>query len=119
MDRPPDATIDLPIDEDTITATLHQALRTGSGCPDLDELGALEEKLRGHIALLLPRARESARLLWHGSIEAHRLTARLDGIERQACQGLGDGPLAAHVQVHQLARDCQWLLARHTAGSRP
>lgn len=71
--------------------------------------------MRGHIALLLPEVRGSARKLWPNSIEAHRLKARLDGIERQTGQGLGQGTLSAHVQVHQLARDCQYLLAQHTA----
>ncbi|MCR8573435.1 DUF6415 family natural product biosynthesis protein [Streptomyces sp. Isolate_219] len=114
-----DATLDGPIDSDTIGETIHRALRIGSGRPDFEELGALENDLCGHIALLLPEAREAAARLWHGSIEAHRLTARLDGIEWQTTQGLGHGPLSAHVQVHQLARDCQYLLARHTAAARP
>ncbi|MFE0378325.1 DUF6415 family natural product biosynthesis protein [Streptomyces inhibens] len=105
----------LPIDAETISATIRRALRSGSGRPDLGALAELEEDLSGHIALLLPEARQSARRLFHGNIEAHRLTARLDSIERQTRQGLGGGALAAHVQVNQLARDCQWLLAQHAA----
>ncbi|MFI2184632.1 DUF6415 family natural product biosynthesis protein [Streptomyces sioyaensis] len=85
---------------------------------DLAELEKLEEDLRGHIALLLPGARAAAGRLWSGGIEAHRMAARLDGIERQTRQGLGPGALSAHVQVQQLARDCQYLLARHTAEAR-
>ncbi|WP_435602874.1 DUF6415 family natural product biosynthesis protein [Streptomyces sp. bgisy130] len=106
---------DSPIDRDTISATIQRALCLGSGRPEPDALIELEEELRGHIALLLPEIRESARQLWPDSIEAHRLKARLDGIERQTRQGLGQGALSAHVQVNQLARDCQYLLARHTA----
>ncbi|WP_432002995.1 DUF6415 family natural product biosynthesis protein [Streptomyces sioyaensis] len=115
MDRPPDATLDVQIDADTISATIIQALCMGSGRLDRTELEHLEEALRGHIALLLPDARTAARRLWHGSIEAHRITARLDDIARQTRQGLGQGPLSAHVQVRQLARDCQWLLTRRAA----
>lgn len=108
----------LPVDVEAISATIRRALCLGSGRPDPDALIELEEELRGHIALLLPEVRGSARKLWPNSIEAHRLKARLDGIERQTRQGLGQGTLSAHVQVHQLARDCQYLLARHTAESR-
>ncbi|MFF8308524.1 DUF6415 family natural product biosynthesis protein [Streptomyces lydicus] len=118
MDRPPDATIDVPVDQDTIAATISRALRTGSGPLNLDAMGDVAEGLRGHIALLLPLAREEAGRLWPGSIEAHRLRARLDGIEQQYRRPLAPAPLAAHVQVQQLARDCQWLLARHMVETR-
>ncbi|MFI9357070.1 DUF6415 family natural product biosynthesis protein [Streptomyces lydicus] len=108
----------LPIDAETISATIYGALRTGSGPLDLSVMGDAAEALRGHIALLLPSARESAGRLRPGSIEAHRLRARLDGIEQQYRRPLAPAPLAAHVHVQQLARDCQWLLARHTAEAR-
>ncbi|MCZ1006121.1 DUF6415 family natural product biosynthesis protein [Streptomyces lydicus] len=99
-----------PIDLDAIEATITRALRVNAGHLDVGVLRELEEELRGHVDLLLPEARTAAGCIWHGSIEWHRQTARLDGIERQAMQGVGGSPLAAHVQVQQLARDCQWLL---------
>ncbi|MEU9126458.1 DUF6415 family natural product biosynthesis protein [Streptomyces sp. NPDC048506] len=102
----------LPIDADTIGETIRRALWVGAGRPDLDTLAGLEEMLRGHIALLLPDAREAARRRWSTD---HQLITRLNGIERQMNQGLGSGALSAHVQVHQLARDCQYLLAMLTA----
>ncbi|MYT30917.1 MULTISPECIES: DUF6415 family natural product biosynthesis protein [unclassified Streptomyces] len=108
----------LPVDVELISATIQRALRLGSGRPDPDALTELEEELRGHVALLLPEVRESARSLWPNSIEAHRLHARLDGIWRQTQRSLGRGVLSAQIRVHQLARDCQYLLAWHTAGSR-
>ncbi|MGD3105816.1 DUF6415 family natural product biosynthesis protein [Streptomyces sp. YGL11-2] len=114
----PSADPGVRIDAETISETIREALRVGSGRPDLTTLAALEEVLRGHVALLLTEAREMARGRWPSGCEVSRLTARLDGIERQMRQGLGDGALSAHVQVHQLARDCQWLLAHHAAGSR-
>ncbi|MFJ8675747.1 DUF6415 family natural product biosynthesis protein [Streptomyces sp. NPDC093589] len=105
----------LPIDAETISETIRRARQLGSGRPELSEMVELEEELRGHIALLLTEARKPDRARGQGNMEAQRLTGRLDSIERQTRQGLGRGALAAHVQVHQLARDCQWLLARHTA----
>lgn len=103
-----------PIDVAAIDATISRALRVNAGRLDVKVLGDLEEELRGHIGLLLPEARAEAGRIWHGSIEWHRQTTRLDGIERQARQGLGDTPLAAHIQVQQLARDCRWLVTLHT-----
>ncbi|MFH8569577.1 DUF6415 family natural product biosynthesis protein [Streptomyces sp. NPDC017993] len=105
----------LRIDAETISETIHRALQFGLGRPELSEMTELEEELHGHIALLLAEARKPDRMQWQGSVEAPSLTGRLDCIERQARQGLGRGALAAHVQVHQLARDCQWLLAWLTA----
>ncbi|MFJ9411155.1 DUF6415 family natural product biosynthesis protein [Streptomyces sp. NPDC101393] len=119
MDRPPATTLNLmqqvPIDAQTISETIRRARQLGSGRPELSEMVELEEVLRGHIALLLAEARKPDRAQGQGSVEANRLTGRLDSIERQTRQGLGRGAPAAHVQVHQLAQDCQWLLARHTA----
>ncbi|MFC9736595.1 DUF6415 family natural product biosynthesis protein [Streptomyces noursei] len=108
----------LPVDVELISATVRRALRLGSGRPAPGTLTELEEELRGHMALLLPEIHESAKRLWPSSIEAHRLKTRLDGIERQLQQGLGQGSLSAQIQVHQLARDCQFLLARHTMETR-
>ncbi|WP_374211020.1 DUF6415 family natural product biosynthesis protein [Streptomyces sp. MCA2] len=58
----------------------------------------------------LPLVREAADLLWRGSLDWHRRTARIAGIERQVGQGLGDSDFSALVQVQLLARDCRWLL---------
>jgi len=114
-EAPPTA---VAIDWETISETIRSALRTGSGPIDLDEMAALAETLRGHIALLLIEARETTSQLGRGTIEAHQTTSRLGGIEKQFRRPLASLPLAAHVQVQQLARDCQWLLAQHTAGAR-
>ncbi|MGW7639463.1 DUF6415 family natural product biosynthesis protein [Streptomyces decoyicus] len=74
------------------------------------ELVDLKALLRGHIAVLLPLVRAAADLLWRGSLDWHRRTARIAGIERQVGQGLGDSDFSALVQVQLLARDCRWLL---------
>ncbi|MER5974100.1 DUF6415 family natural product biosynthesis protein [Streptomyces sp. NPDC002055] len=110
-DAPPSAA--KPIDATTIQATIDRALRTGTGRLVMDELTELEALLRGHINLLLPDAEAAADRLWRGSLTWYQCRARLDGIGRQMKQSLGDRPLAAHVQVTQLARDCQWLLVHH------
>lgn len=101
---------DLPIDVGTIETTITAALRTGTGSMHAGEIVDLDLMLRGHIGLLLPPVREAAERLWHGSLEWHRKTARLDGIERQTGQGLGDNPFSGLIQVQLLARDCRWLL---------
>ncbi|MCB5908184.1 DUF6415 family natural product biosynthesis protein [Streptomyces pinistramenti] len=105
-----------PVGTDPVNTTIHQALRLRTGRPDIGMLAGLERELRAHIAHLLPDARESINRLRHGGVEAHRMATRLDAITHQTRQGLGPGPLSAHVQVQQLARDCQWLLtlARRT-----
>ncbi|MGW9041164.1 DUF6415 family natural product biosynthesis protein [Streptomyces lydicus] len=102
-----------PIDRETISGTIRGALRTGSGPIDLDEMAGLAETLRGHIALLLIEARQTASQLGRGTIEAQQTATRLGSIERQLRRPLASLPLSAHVQVQRLARDCQWLLARH------
>ncbi|WP_399123440.1 DUF6415 family natural product biosynthesis protein [Streptomyces sp. N2A] len=100
----------LPVDVKAISETAHHALRLGFDRPAPAVLADAEEELRGHVALLLSEARKAARHLELGSIEAQRLKDRLEAVERNAQQGLGDGRLSAHVQVRQLARDCQYLL---------
>ncbi len=74
------------------------------------ELTELEAELCGHIHRLLPAAKAAVDKLWHGGAAWHQQISRLDGIERQVGQGLGAGVLSAHVQVQQLAKDCQWLI---------
>ncbi|MFH8628435.1 DUF6415 family natural product biosynthesis protein [Streptomyces lydicus] len=108
----------LPVDAETISETVRNALRSGAGPIALDTMTTLAETLRGHIALLLIEAREATSQLGRGTLEAHRAVARLDSIEQQFRRPLASRPLSAHVQVHQLARDCQWLLARYTAEAR-
>ncbi|QHC25778.1 DUF6415 family natural product biosynthesis protein [Streptomyces sp. GS7] len=104
-----------PIVADTISRTIRRALCLGSGRPELGELAEVAEDLRGHVELLLVEARERAGCQSPTGCEVHHITARFDGIEQQTRRGLGDGALSAHVHVHQLARDCQWLLAHYTA----
>ncbi|MCB5909826.1 DUF6415 family natural product biosynthesis protein [Streptomyces pinistramenti] len=101
---------------DVICATIDEVRATRGLTAEAVDLDLVAATLRGHIALLLPVVRGAAEHLWHGSIQAHRLMARLDGIENQTKQAPGPGTLAAHVQVQQLARDCQWLLDRHRGG---
>ncbi|MFG2287263.1 DUF6415 family natural product biosynthesis protein [Streptomyces sp. NPDC048595] len=105
-----------PIDAETISETIRSALCAGAGPIDLDEITALAETLRGHIALLLIEARQAAERVGRETFDAHQTATRLGSIEQQFRRPLAPCPLSAHVQVHQLARDCQWLLARHTAG---
>jgi hypothetical protein len=80
----------------------------------------LESRLREHVACSFrtPVPRPSA--CGPYSTAGYLLRSRIEAIERQAEQGLGEGTLAVHVQVAQLARDCRWLLEqRHGAGTRP
>ncbi|AJC59495.1 DUF6415 family natural product biosynthesis protein [Streptomyces sp. 769] len=100
-----------PIDAETIRHALH----LGAGRPSPTELAEAAETLTGHIALLLTEVRETAQVSRPFCVGAADCAGRFHGIERHMNQGLGDGPLSAHVQVHLLARDCQWLLAHHTA----
>ncbi|MFJ3955380.1 DUF6415 family natural product biosynthesis protein [Streptomyces libani] len=99
-----------PIDIATIQSTIDevQALRGSSAKPG--QLVDLELLLRGHIAELLTEAKAAADLMWRGSMEWSLLMGRLSGIRFQADRGLGEGVLSAHVQIAQLALDCQWLL---------
>lgn len=98
-------------------ATVQRTIDQGRGLRDLpltmESLADLERLLRGHITLLLPQAHAATERLPHDSAARHVYISRTEAIERQAEQGLGEGTLSAHVQVAQLARDCQWLLERH------
>lgn len=107
-----------PVDAETISQTICRALRLGTAPLDPAVLVGLDEELRGHIGLLFPEVRDAAGRMWRGSTEWHRRIVRLDGIERQVKQGIGDAPLAAHIQVQQLARDCRWLLNEHESDAR-
>ncbi|MFE4371464.1 DUF6415 family natural product biosynthesis protein [Streptomyces sp. NPDC056835] len=95
--------------------TVDRARQVSSGTRTRDELSELAAALRGHIGELLPVARSRADRLWRGGTDWYRLTARLDSVQRHAEEELGDGVLAAHVQVRLLALDCQWLLERHAS----
>ncbi|WP_331759855.1 DUF6415 family natural product biosynthesis protein (plasmid) [Streptomyces sp. NBC_01525] len=100
---------DLPVDVETISDTVRRALRFGATRPGLTTLADLEERLRGHIAVLLPDA-EAAAARRGGSDGVEQTTRRLVSIRAQLGSGLGLGRLSAHVQVAALAQDCQWLL---------
>ncbi|GAA2671488.1 DUF6415 family natural product biosynthesis protein [Streptomyces lunalinharesii] len=99
----------LLIDSDTIADTIRRALGFGSIRPSREELAATDEVLRGHVALLLAEARQSA-------VPQPPDRYRLDRISKHMAFPLGKGLLSADAEVHQRARDCQWLLAHFTAG---
>ncbi|MGW3011106.1 DUF6415 family natural product biosynthesis protein [Streptomyces sp. NPDC001219] len=107
------------MDTETISATIRRALRLGAARPELHELTATQEDLRGHVALLLPLVREHEAQLPPDSTLAHQVAARLAGIAERAGQSLRPDILAAHSQVGIIARDCQYLLAMHTAATAP
>lgn len=98
----------LPVDVETISATIRKALRFGSIRPSREELAATDEALRGHVALLLAEAR---RIRGPQPPDPHRI----DRIEKHLAYPLGKGMLSADAEVPQRARDCQWLLAYFTA----
>ncbi|MFI2257456.1 DUF6415 family natural product biosynthesis protein [Streptomyces tubercidicus] len=98
------------LDLDKVRCTISRARGQSSVQLHYDELTALESELRGYIAQLLPAVKNAVDKIWHGATAWHQQVSRLDGIERQAGQGLGTGVLSAHVQVQQLAKDCQWLI---------
>lgn len=98
--------------DERIGETIIRALRASSGTPDAADLIDLEAQLHGHIARLIPSAREAVDRLWHGDTDWHLQVTRLDAIERQldehAGGRTGTGTLD-HVRI--LVRDCQWLYA--------
>ncbi|WP_053163640.1 DUF6415 family natural product biosynthesis protein [Streptomyces noursei] len=98
----------LPVDVETISATIRKALRFGSIRPSREELAATDEALHGHVALLLAEARRTA--------SPHPPDRyRLDRISKHMPFPLGKGMLSTYAEVPQRARDCQWLLAHFTA----
>lgn len=103
-----------PIDTATIRETVRLGVLLSAGPLDLETVAGLHEALRGHVALLLPGARDDAASLWRGGTAWYQRAARLDGIARQAEQPLPGDPFAALVQVQLLARDCEWLLAQQS-----
>ncbi|MGW8552690.1 DUF6415 family natural product biosynthesis protein [Streptomyces tubercidicus] len=109
---------DLPIDAETISETIRRALCLGAARPEPDELTVVQEELRRHTALLLPLVRAAEARLPRDSVIAQSVAARLTGIAERAGQPLRPDTLAAHSQVAGTARDCQYLLAMHTAANR-
>ncbi|WP_411134921.1 DUF6415 family natural product biosynthesis protein [Streptomyces sp. C10] len=99
-----------PIDVATVQSTIDAARALRGASAEPGELVDLELLLRGHIAELLTEAKAAADLMWRGSMEWSLLMGRLSSIRFQAGRGLGEGVLSAHVQIAQLALDCQWLL---------
>ncbi|WP_432001493.1 DUF6415 family natural product biosynthesis protein [Streptomyces sioyaensis] len=98
------------LDLDTVRYTISRARGQNSVPLHYAELSQLESELCSYISRLLPTAKEAVDKLWHGGTVWHQRISRLDGIERQVGQGPGPGVLSAHVQVQQLAKDCQWLI---------
>lgn len=103
------------IDTATIRETIRLGLLLSAGPLDHGAMVGLHEDLRGHVALLLPGAREDADSLWRGDTAWYQRAARLDSITRQLEQALAVDPFAAMVQVQLLARDCDWLLDQRAA----
>ncbi|QRX90669.1 DUF6415 family natural product biosynthesis protein [Streptomyces noursei] len=103
-----------PIDADSISETIRQALHFGSVRPSRDERAAVDEILRGHVRLLLGDVRAATERQRH-SFEAEQLLKRMERIEQHMVHPFGQGLLTADAEAHQRARDCQWLLAHHTA----
>ncbi|MEC4018074.1 DUF6415 family natural product biosynthesis protein [Streptomyces sp. H27-D2] len=100
-------------DRDAIQKTISHSLTERSAPLRCEELAELEQLLRDHIHLLLPEVEAKVDRMWHGGREWYRHRARLGGIRRQVGHGLGAGLFSAQRQVHQLARDCRWLLEQH------
>ncbi|MGW7249014.1 DUF6415 family natural product biosynthesis protein [Streptomyces decoyicus] len=107
-----------PLDLNTVRYTISRARGQSSAPLNHEALTELETELSSYINRLMPAAKEAVAKLWHGGTAWHQQISRLDGIERQVRQGLGAGALSAHVQVQQLAKDCQWLID-HTDCARP
>ncbi|RYJ26495.1 hypothetical protein CU044_3788 [Streptomyces sp. L-9-10] len=96
-----------------VQATIDQADAAGRGVGTRTDLAGIADQLQAHIKALLPAGRAHAAQMWRGDTSWYSLTARLDRIQNQIGEGLGEGVLGAHVQVRLLAVDCQWLLERY------
>ncbi|MFI1203576.1 DUF6415 family natural product biosynthesis protein [Streptomyces sp. NPDC020883] len=103
-----------PVDAETIAATIRQALQFGASQPGRDVLAETDETLRGHVALLLDVNWKMA-ANQPNSFENYQLRKRLERIAQHMTHTFGQGALTVEAEVHQRARDCQWLLAQHTA----
>ncbi|MDT0377560.1 DUF6415 family natural product biosynthesis protein [Streptomyces sp. DSM 42041] len=100
----PESADALPVDPDTIRATIGRALIEGPA-PRYATLEELEGLLRGHVQLLLPEAQEAGaprNLL--ASVRVHLK------------EGMGEGLVSARVHVRQLAHDARALLRHVEAG---
>lgn len=106
----------LPVDVDTIRATVARALAPGPA-PEHEDLVELEGLLRGHVQLLLPIAEKAIDQLWRGSVDWYSKRSWLDIARDRAKKDLGHGP-AAHTHVRLLAHDCRALL-RYAEGDGP
>ncbi|WP_328547701.1 DUF6415 family natural product biosynthesis protein [Streptomyces platensis] len=98
------------LDLNTVRYAISRARGQSSAPLNHEALTELEAELCNYIDRLLPAAKEAVAKLWHGGTAWHQQISRLDEIEHQVGQGLGAGVLSAHVQVQQLAKDCQWLI---------
>lgn len=106
----------LPVDVDTIRATVARALAPGPA-PDREGLVELEELLRGHIQLLIPIAEAAVDKLWRGSVDWYGKRSWLDIARDRLKKGLGYvGSTTAHTHVRLLAHDCRALLHYAEAG---
>ncbi|WP_329453897.1 DUF6415 family natural product biosynthesis protein [Streptomyces sp. NBC_01497] len=96
-----------------IHASIEQAREAGCGQSSPSEMAALADRLTRHIRQMTPTAQAAVDELWHGDTRWYSLRTRLDGIEHQAARSLGEGALAAHVELGLLAADTAWLLTRY------
>lgn len=88
----------LPVDADTIRATVVRALEQGP-VPRYDDLVGLEGLLRGHLQLLLPEAEK-----------ADAASGLLTTVRAHLADGMGAGLVSARIHVRQLAHDTRALL---------
>ncbi|MFF2811353.1 DUF6415 family natural product biosynthesis protein [Streptomyces sp. NPDC058000] len=109
----------IPVDIETMRRTIDRAVVLRSKPLEPEELEDLVLLLRGHSNPLLPGAQAATDVLWRGSLEWSRGMGRHGTIRFHCEQSLGTDALLAHVQISQLARDFQWLLASRPAGARP
>ncbi|MEV7087651.1 DUF6415 family natural product biosynthesis protein [Streptomyces sp. NPDC093085] len=102
-----------------IEDALAKAAALGTARAGEAELGAAAERLRTHIAALLPAAEAHVEGLWPGGPEWYPRRSRLDSIRHN----LGEHapaltPLSAQVRLALLHRDCAYLL-EHYGNARP
>ncbi|MGP3979504.1 DUF6415 family natural product biosynthesis protein [Streptomyces sp. KR80] len=98
------------IDVARIGLTIDQALAERRVLPPYEELSDLEQRLRGHIQLLLPVVQEHTRGMDRGSAMWYQRQTTLDSVRHLLDGGMGEGLMSATVHVHELGRTCRFLL---------
>ncbi|MFD7918487.1 DUF6415 family natural product biosynthesis protein [Streptomyces sp. NPDC059740] len=100
----------LPVDVETINATLATAHSMRRGRLSPDAVATLHLTLRGHLAVLLDAAREIADALPTGSFDRHRMEIHLQRLTALHVRPIARSTGAAYSDVQQLVRGCDWLL---------